>query len=27
VLPHVCIVNVIRIRPEDLTRFVAERSP
>jgi excisionase family DNA binding protein len=27
VLPHVRIVNVIRIRPEDLTRFVAERSP
>src|SRR5712671_269918 len=26
VLPHVRIVNVIRIRPEDLTRFVAERS-
>jgi excisionase family DNA binding protein len=27
VLPHLRIVNVIRIRPEDLTRFVAERSP
>ncbi|TMB37884.1 MAG: helix-turn-helix domain-containing protein [Deltaproteobacteria bacterium] len=26
VLPHVRIVNVIRIRPEDLTRFVNERS-
>ncbi|TMA71351.1 MAG: helix-turn-helix domain-containing protein [Deltaproteobacteria bacterium] len=26
VLPHVPIVNVIRIRPEDLTRFVNERS-
>jgi excisionase family DNA binding protein len=27
VLPHVRIVNVIRIRPEELARFVAERSP
>jgi excisionase family DNA binding protein len=27
VLPHVRIVNVIRIRPEELTRLVAERSP
>ena len=27
VLPHVRIVNVIRIRPEDLTRSFAERSP
>ena len=26
VLPHVRIVNVIRIRPEDLTRFVDEKS-
>jgi len=26
VLPHVRIVNVIRIRPEDLSRFVNERS-
>jgi excisionase family DNA binding protein len=26
VLPHVRIVNVIRIRPEDLTRFVNDRS-
>jgi len=26
VLLHVRIVNVIRIRPEDLTRFVNERS-
>jgi len=26
VLPHVRSVNLIRIRPADLTRFVAERS-
>jgi excisionase family DNA binding protein len=24
-LPHVRIVNVVRVRPEDLTTFIAER--
>jgi excisionase family DNA binding protein len=24
-LPHIRFVNVIRVRPEDLTRFVTER--
>jgi excisionase family DNA binding protein len=26
VLPHVRIVNVVRVRPEDLTTFIAERQ-
>jgi excisionase family DNA binding protein len=25
VLPHVRVVNVVRVRPEDLTTFIAER--
>jgi excisionase family DNA binding protein len=27
VLPHVRVVNVIRIRPDDFARILAERSP